>query len=59
VLQLKCNYRCFDFINPLSASVRYTPHEGDITCSCCGASYKKLIVLKMASVVLKEENICY
>jgi len=42
------------FFNPLSANVEYT-HEGDVTCSR-GAFVKSL---KMASVFLKEENICY
>jgi len=27
-------------LNPLSANVGYTPHEGD-TCSRCGASYRQ------------------
>jgi len=25
-------------LNPLSVNVAYTPHEGDVTCSRCGAS---------------------
>jgi len=28
-------------INPLSANVEYTPHDGDVTCSVCGASYRE------------------
>jgi len=32
---------CF-LIYPLSANVEYTPHDGVVTCSCCGASYKLL-----------------
>jgi len=27
--------------NPLSADVEYTPHEGHVTCSRCGASYRQ------------------
>jgi len=38
--------------------VRYTPYEGDVICSRCGASYKHKSI-KMASVFLKEEKICY
>jgi len=22
-------------------NVEYTPHDGDVTCSCCGASYRQ------------------
>jgi len=25
-------------LNPLSANAGYTPHEVDVTCSCCGTS---------------------
>jgi len=28
-------------LNPLSANVEYTPHEGDLTCSHCGTSYRR------------------
>jgi len=27
--------------NPLSANVGYSPHEGDVTCSRCGVSYRQ------------------
>jgi len=35
----------------------YTPHEGDVTCSRCGAPRTGKIVKN--SVFLKEEKICY
>jgi len=46
------------FLNPSSDNVMCTAHNGDVTCSACSASYRKNS-LKMASVVLKEEKICY
>jgi len=27
--------------NPFSANVEYTPHDGDVNCSSCSASYKQ------------------
>jgi len=38
---MHCIYQNLDYINTLSANVEYTPHDGDVTCSGCGASYRK------------------
>jgi len=29
-----------DFINPLSANVKYTPHHNKVTCNSCSAVIK-------------------
>jgi len=33
--------KCFYYINPFSANVKYTPHDGDVTCSGYGALYRQ------------------
>jgi len=52
---VKKKFYNFSFLNPLSASVEYTAHDGDVTWLYHLVQAKSL---KTALVFLKEEKIC-